>query len=221
MCVFTCDGNISHLNSTPKMCQRAKDFDLKFLFLLASLPFFAIVELFIFFVMRANRKLLLCDLLLCGSSFSIAAFIYVLKLFNVGNENTPYSLGIRMAITLALFGGVFIYFFFLMPILIPCKWQRRNSHSTLRKPDEIDIAHPHLTWEWKCIDGGFWWENSDIVESPYGPWEFQRHKVFGNFRLLDPRSIMRCYGTRKEVLVEFNKVKEIYQKGINSEEKQV
>ena len=160
--------------------------------------------------MKAKRNLILCDLTLCGCSFSIAAFIYVIKLFNVGNEFSPYSLVTKIIIALALFIGIFIYCFFLMPILIPYNYKEKNIESSLPKPDEIDINHPHFTWEWKCVDGNFWWTNSEILETPYGEWKFQRNKVFGNCRLLDPRAIMRCYGTRREVFEEFRKVKAIY-----------
>lgn len=187
-----------------------KGFDRRFLILLAGLPFFAIVDVFLKFVFNATRRMFLCVFNLCWISFSIASFVYVLRLFNVANEDN-YSLGLKILIALLLFVGISVFCFFFMPILIPSEYKKdAKVPEGTPKPDDIVVHHPHFTIEWKCVDGEFWWTNSDIIDTPYGQWKLQRNKFFGNFRILDSRRIMRCYGFQGEVLPEFKKIRDIY-----------
>ncbi len=199
----------------------SKGFESKFMLLLSSIPIFFLAGVFLVFVMGASRRLILHFVGLCWISFSIASCSFVMKLFCTANETMPYSIGFRILITLCLFFAVSFFCFFLMPILIPNGYKNTPRKGNLPKPDEIIVEHPHFTLEWRCVDAGFWWSDSDQIQTPYGNWKLQRNRVFGNFRLLDPRSIMRCYGCQKEVLKAFREVQKIYEEnkgGTNKEE---
>jgi len=76
-----------------------------------------------------------------------------------------------------------------------------------KTPDQIIVPHPLPTIEGQCLNNKHWWIVSDEIETCYGKWELQRHKVFGNFRIIDPRNITRCWGTQKMVIPVFEKLK--------------
>ena len=76
-----------------------------------------------------------------------------------------------------------------------------------KTPDQIIVPHPLPTIEGQCLNNKHWWIVSDEIETCYGKWELQRHKVFGNFRIVDPRNITRCWGTQKMVIPVFEKLK--------------
>ena len=68
-------------------------------------------------------------------------------------------------------------------------------------PEKITVEHPNFTLEGYCLNHKNWWEVVDSVKVGNGIWELQRHDIMGNFhfRILDPRNVMRCWGTKKQV----------------------
>ncbi len=192
----------------------AKGFESKLMVLFLSLPVFFLADVFLRFIVRALRRLMLWFIGSCWISFSISSFVFVLKLFSASNELMPYSFGFRVLITLLLFLGISFFCFFLMPILIPDGYQNQPRKGNIPKPDEISVDHPHLTLEWKCVDAGIWWSDSGKISTPYGDWKMQKHYYLPNYRLLDPRSIMRCWGSQTEVLKAFQEVQKYYKEEI-------
>lgn len=74
-------------------------------------------------------------------------------------------------------------------------------------PDQIIVKHPLWTIEWQCMNSKIWWITSDTCETCYGTWELQRNRAFSNFRIVDCRNIMRCWGTQAMVQPIFEELK--------------
>lgn len=111
---------------------------------------------------------------------------------------------IAAILTLAFFA------FFILPIL----WAPKPVPPIpgIKTPDQIIVKHPHFTIEWYVLNHHNWWVTSDRVDTCYGPWEMQRNKMFGNFRIVDPRNITRCWGSQEEVIPIFNELREKLEK---------
>ena len=109
---------------------------------------------------------------------------------------------------LLIVAAVFVIAFFAFSILpIICAPKPVPPIPGIKTPDQIIVRHPRITIEWYVLNHHNWWVTSDSVETCYGRWEMQRNKMFGNFRIVDPRNIMRCWGTQEEVIPVFNELR--------------
>ena len=91
----------------------------------------------------------------------------------------------------------------------------------MKTPDQIIVDHPLPTMEGHCLNTKIWWRISDCIDTYYGIWEMQRNIVFGNYRIVDPGNIVRCWGTQKMVLPVFEKLKAELEKECPPEKKPV
>ena len=127
-------------------------------------------------------------LLVCVSSL-----VWILPAFS--------SISLKILICL----GCALFAFFVLPVFFPPK--QIPPIRGMKTPDQIIVDHPLPTIEGLCLNNKHWWIVSDSIETCYGTWEMQRHKVFGNLRIVDPRNIVRCWGTQKMVIPVFEKIK--------------
>ena len=111
------------------------------------------------------------------------------------------SMILRILITL----GCMLFAYFALPVFFPPKLILPIRG--MKTPDQIIVDHPIPTIESHSLNNKHWWITADFVETCYGTWEMQRNKMFGNFRIIDPRNITRCWGTQKMVIPVFEKLK--------------
>ena len=105
--------------------------------------------------------------------------------------------------------GIILFCFFgtsIIPILSGKKVDYDEITNTV-PPDHIIVDHPLWTFEWHCVDLGIWWQVSDVQKTCYGDWKLERNRAFSNYRILDPHSLMRCWGWQKQVIPVWDKLK--------------
>ena len=112
----------------------------------------------------------------------------------------------RVLLSVAVVFVLTFFTFFILPIL--CAPKPVPPIPGKKTPDQIIVKHPHFTIEWYVLNHHNWWVTSDSVDTCYGSWEMQRNKMFGNFRIVDPRNITRCWGSQEEVIPIFNELRE-------------
>lgn len=66
--------------------------------------------------------------------------------------------------------------------------------------DELNLSMPNI--ETPTLGGLFWWDNLVSVSG----WRVQRHKIFGNCRILDPEHRRKAWGGESEMIRIFNSI---------------
>ena len=116
----------------------------------------------------------------------------------------------RILLIIAGIAALGFFAFFILPILLAPK--PVPPIPGIKTPDQIFVNRPHFTIEWYVLNHHNWWVTSDRVDTCYGPWEVQRNKMFGTFRIVDPRNITRCWGLQEEVIPIFNELRDTLKK---------
>lgn len=68
---------------------------------------------------------------------------------------------------------------------------------------EVMVPQSLPTIEGKVMDSGFWW---DTLAQTNG-WKFQRNKVTGHGRIINPQKVRKAWGTVEEMTKSFEKVR--------------